>query len=255
MYDIGKILVVGGASDYDKSPAYANAFVISLDEMDDTVEIRQVSDMNRPRAMMNSVVLPNGQVMVIGGNEVSVVFDDSKAVLSAELWDPVTESFTELPPMQIPRTYHSTALLMQDGRVLAAGGGLCGKNCQLNHFDAEILTPPYLFSNFDTGEPASRPEIVGAPSFAVAGDTIDVEVSVPVDQFSLVRLSAATHSVNTDLRRVPLSIISVLGNVFTLQIPANAAVSLPGTYFLFALDSNGVPSIATTISISSPADQ
>lgn len=77
-------------------------------------------------------------------------------------------------------------------------------------------SPPYLFSNVETGELAHRPEIVSAPTFAAAGDTITVEVSsvrVAVESFSLIRLSAATHSVNTDLLRIPLLIVASTGGV------------------------------------------
>eukprot|EP00542_Grammatophora_oceanica_P000419 CAMPEP_0194060170 /NCGR_PEP_ID=MMETSP0009_2-20130614/71100_1 /TAXON_ID=210454 /ORGANISM="Grammatophora oceanica, Strain CCMP 410" /LENGTH=44 /DNA_ID= /DNA_START= /DNA_END= /DNA_ORIENTATION= len=44
--------------------------------------------------------------------------------------------------MTVPRTYHSVAVLMRDGRVWAAGGGLCANFCtggpESNHPDAEI---------------------------------------------------------------------------------------------------------------------
>ena len=55
-----------------------------------------------------------------------------------------------------PRTYHSTALLLPDGRVFSGGGGLCG-TCSVNHADGEIYSPPYLFQG-------PRPVIQGAPT-------------------------------------------------------------------------------------------
>ncbi|MGT2489831.1 Kelch repeat-containing protein [Cupriavidus basilensis] len=66
-------------------------------------------------------------------------------MLTPELWDPATEKFQKLAAMATPRTYHSVALLLRDGRVLSGGGGLCG-GCTTNHPNVEILTPPYLLN-------------------------------------------------------------------------------------------------------------
>ena len=61
----------------------------------------------------------------------------TRARASAELWDPGTETFTALAPMGAPRTYHSVAVLMLDGRVFSGGGGLCG-SCETDHFGAHL---------------------------------------------------------------------------------------------------------------------
>ena len=54
-----------------------------------------------------------------------------------------------------------------------------------------------------------------------------------------------THTVNNDQRRVPLAIQSTSGlNSYTLAIPSNPGIVLPGYYMLFALNAQGVPSIA-----------
>ena len=41
------------------------------------------------RAFSNSVVLPNGDVLVVGGQQHPQTFTDTGAVLSPELWNPV----------------------------------------------------------------------------------------------------------------------------------------------------------------------
>ena len=122
----------------------------------------------------------------------------------AELWDPHTEKFTRLAPMTTPRNYHSVALLMLDGRVFVGGGGLCAARATCNHPDAEILTPPYLLNADRTLR--SRPGIISAPPAASWGDPVTVETNAAVAAFALVRMAAATHSVNNDQRRIPLRI-------------------------------------------------
>ena len=120
----------------------------------------------------NCVVLPNGQVVLIGGQTYAVGFSDSNSVLVPELFDPVTETFTPLPPIAAPRNYHSVALLLPDGRVVSAGGGLCGAGCAANHADLQVLTPNYLLK--PDGTPAVRPVINAAPTSAGYGQSMAV---------------------------------------------------------------------------------
>jgi galactose oxidase len=192
------------------------------------------------------VVLPDGKVAVFGGENFAVPFSDNTAVLAAELWDPATETFSPMASAAIPRNYHSVALLMPDGRVFTGGGGLCGTGCPENHFDAEIYTPPNLLN--DDGTPASRPAISSAPATAANGATISVSTNRAVTGFSIIRMGTATHSVDTDQRRLALSPTAVTGG-YHLTIPADPGVAVPGYYMLFALDSHGVPSVAKTIRI------
>jgi galactose oxidase len=244
MYDAGKILTVGGAPSYEQNNATSNAYVLTVNGT--TVTTRKVAPMANTRAFHNSVVLPDGQVAVFGGQNFPVPFSDNTAVLTAELWNPATEQFTALAPAAVPRTYHSVALLMPDGRVFTGGGGLCGVGCATNHLDAEIFTPPNLL-NAD-GTPASRPAITTAPATAANGASITVATNRAVTGFAIVRMGTATHSVDTDQRRIALTPSAVTGG-YRVTIPADKGVAVPGYWMLFALDSKGVPSVAKTIKI------
>jgi galactose oxidase len=249
MYDVGKILTLGGAPNSSGGDSSRAAYMIDINVGSDLskVTIKRTGDMNSPRSLLNSVVLPSGEVVVIGGQVSPIKFSDVGAVFKAEIWNPRTEKFTELStPMSIPRTYHSVAILGKDGRVITAGGGLCG-NCPFNHLDAEILTPPYLLSN--TGALATRPVIRSAPSKAapLTKITVTMDSADAGYTFALMRLSAVTHSVNNDNRRIPLKISSNTGfTTFSLDIPG-PSIAIPGTYFLFAMNGSGVPSVATTV--------
>jgi galactose oxidase len=198
-----------------------------------------------PRAFANGVVLPNGQVLIVGGQTYAQPFSDDNSVLVPELWDPASETFTQLAPMQTPRNYHSVALLLPGGRVFVGGGGGCG--CSADHPDAEIFSPPYLFNS--DGTPAARPTIVSAPSSAQLGSKVAVTTNAYISAFAILRLSAVTHSVNNDQRRIPLSITSGPGYQYTLSIPGDAGVAVPGYYLLFAITPNGTPSVGLLIHI------
>jgi galactose oxidase len=243
MYDAGKILTVGGATSYGDVAATANAYVLSVNGT--SVNARRVGSMANTRAYHNSVVLPDGKVVVVGGQNFPMPFSDNTAVLSAELWDPATEQFSPMAPAAIPRTYHSVALLMPDARVFTGGGGLCG-SCGTNHLDGEIYTPPYLLK--EDGTPAPRPVISTAPASAANGEDITVATDRAVASFAIVRMGTATHTVNTDQRRIALTPTTVSGG-YRLTIPADPGIALPGYWMLFAMDSNGVPSVAKTIRI------
>jgi galactose oxidase len=257
LYDIGKILKVGGAPAYQQSTGttYAtnSAYLIDLTQgVGVAPTVTQLTPMAYERAFSNSVVLPNGSVVVIGGQSIPEPFTDSAAVLVPEIWNPTSKSFSLLNPMQEPRTYHSTAILLPDGRVFVGGGGQCGTGCLQNHLNAEILTPPYLL-NADSSL-ATRPVITAASTNATLGGTIAATTSGAVSSFVLMRLSATTHTVNNDQRRIPLSIAATstkgTSYAYTLTMPSSdPGVVLPGYYMLFALNGNGVPSVSTTIQI------
>jgi galactose oxidase len=149
--------------------------------------------------------------------------------------------------MSVPRNYHSVAVLLPDGRIFSGGGGLCGDTCTTNHPDGQIFTPPYLL-NAD-GSQRARPTITMAPTASQPGSTITVTTDRAVQTFALVRIGEATHSVDNDQRRIPLRIQTTTGNSSSLTIPSNRGIVLPGNYMLFAMDSEGVPSVSKTINI------
>jgi galactose oxidase len=244
MYDIGKILAVGGAPSYEQSNATSNATLIDIST--GTATATALAPMSYTRAFSSSVVLPNGQVVVVGGQAFAQPFSDDTAVLTPELWDPTTKAFSQLNPQAVPRTYHSVALLLPDGRVLSGGGGLCG-GCATNHTNVEILTPPYLL-NAD-GSAATRPTVSAAPADAQLGTSIAVTASSGVKAFALMRLSSNTHAVNNEQRRVPVSFTVGTGGEFLLKIPSDPGVVVPGYYMLFALNAKGVPSVSRTLRI------
>jgi galactose oxidase len=244
--NVGKIFKTGGAPAYVDGNATTNTYVIDASISGQNPTVTRTANMAYARAFSNSVVLPTGQVLVVGGQTYASPFSDDGAILVPELWDPVSHQFSQMAPMQTPRTYHSTALLLPDGRVFVGGGGLCG-TCTTNHMNAEISSPPYLFNS--SGVLATRPKISSAPTSANRGTTISVSTNATNLIFALVRMGATTHTVNNDQRRVPLTINSSSSSSYQLSIPSDAGIVVPGYYMLFAINPAGTPSVANTIKI------
>jgi galactose oxidase len=247
MYDVDKILTLGGSPAYDGQDATNRAYAIDISRgPNQRPTVSRLPNMAYKRSFANSVVLPNGQVVVVGGQVHAAPFVDRTAVMQPELWTPATETFTPLASMAVPRTYHSVALLLPDGRVFSGGGGLCG-SCLTNHPDGQIFTPPYLLRS--DGSLRTRPELSSAPAAAGAGMTITVHATSTVTSFALVRTGAATHTVDTDQRRIPLTPATQHGTTFTLALPADRGTLVPGNYLLFALNGEGTPSVARMVNI------
>ena len=76
-----------------------------------------------------------------------------------------------------------------------------------------------------------------------------VQTNADISAFALVRLSAVTHTAANDQRRIPLSFTSGLGHQYTLSVPGNAGVAVPGYYLLFVITPYGTPSVGQMIKI------
>ncbi len=246
MYNEGKILVTGGAV---IRGAGATNSAVSISLNDAGLEVRNTAPMNFQRAFQSSVMLPTGEALMVGGNTTGKQFTSEAAVLEAEVWNPGTNTWRTLAAAARPRAYHSAAILLPDGRVLAAGGGLCGRaGCApgIDETNAEIFSPPYLFNT--DGTEATRPLISSAPTNIGYNQTFSVSVEgQPVSKFSLIKLSSITHGINTDLRYLSVPFVKGEGSSYSLTSNENNNVLTPGYYFLFAVDDRGVPSVSKTI--------
>ena len=238
MYIPGRV-VKSGAVAFDPSNTSLRETWV-LDMTQPSPAWRATAPMAFPRSHHNLTILADGTVLVVGGGRTTDGVTESQAVYEAELWWPETETWSTMAQMQVPRLYHSTALLLPDGRVLVAGGGRYGPD-QTN---AEVYSPPYLFRGV-------RPTITLAPSSAQYGSNFQVTTAdaSSIARVSLARLGAVTHSFNQDQRYLDLSFQQSVGSL-TVQAPSNANVAPPGYYMLFLVNDAGVPSVAAFVSLS-----
>ena len=233
MYAPGKVLVMGG-----DSPPKNTAEVIDLNAA--SPSWRAVGSMQFGRRHLNATLLPDGKVLVTGGTAAPGFNDPSGHVDAAELWDPATENWTTLASSSgIPRVYHSTALLLPDGRVLSTGG---------NGFpDTEIYSPPYLFKG-------ARPTITSAPPSVAYGQSFFVGTpdAATISKITMLRLSSVTHAFNQSQYINELSFSQTTGGL-DVTAPPNGNVAPPGYYLLFILNGSGVPSVAKFVQLGGTA--
>jgi uncharacterized repeat protein (TIGR01451 family) len=227
MYAPGKILYVGGGQ-----PATNAAEVIDLN--DPNPVWRAVAPMEFARRNSNATLLPNGQVLVTGGNSGSSNYDGD-AIMAAEIWDPATETFTTLANAADVRWYHSTALLLPDGSVLSTSGD--------NHLTAEVFSPPYLL------EGVSRPTVSSAPGTVQYGDSFFVGTPDAADITGArwIRLGSATHAQNWDQYSQDAPFTVTAGGL-NVKSPVTPNASPPGYYMLFLLKGD-VPSVGSIIHV------
>ena len=75
-----------------------------------------------------------------------------------------------------------------------------------------------------------------------------MRASASARRLVLISPSAVTHGVDMTQRRVPL-LTARRGGRLVAQAPARAALAVPGRYMLFALDTEGVPSVARWVRV------
>jgi hypothetical protein len=239
MYAPGKIIIMGGGGSDSSSSPRATAEVIDLNQA--SPSWRSVQSMHYARRHLNATLLPTGEVLVTGGTSGAGFNNPSGAVHAAEVWNPTTEEWTTLASNSVIRIYHSTSLLLPDGRVLHAGSGDGGGSPSEDN--AEIFSPPYLFKG-------PRPVITSAPSSVGYGE--DFSVSTPngasIAKVSLIRLGSVTHAFDANERFNQLTFSENSGGL-SVHSPSDPNLAPPGHYLLFPVNANGVPSVAKIIRI------
>ncbi len=237
----GRIMLIGGYQEDNDDPPTASAEVIDLSVANPIWQ--NAASMNVPRAFHNAVLLPDGNVFVVGG-----LYDDS---VVPELYNPTANTWTEMAPHKIARGYHSTALLLPDGRVICSGGtdnggpGLFEESAQF-----EIWNPYYLYST-------ARPVINNLAKTANYGQqvTIDFTSTVPISHVVIHRTGEQTHAFSYNQISESVAITIINGSSLSFTVPANSNILPPSYYMVFLMSNDGVPSVAKWLQIGTDINQ
>lgn len=231
MYSPGKIMLTGQGR---------RTWVIDLNQSNPTW--RETASMAYSRTYLNLTILPDGKVLVTGGSN-DGTNNTAAGVLQSEMWNPATETWTQMTPMRYPRMYHSVTALATDGYVFTSGGGH-GAGAPVSYFNAETYAPSYLYRG-------NQPTISSAPTSASYGQTITVGTpdASNINSVVLISTPSVTHAWNENQRYISRGFTRSANSV-TFSIPTNRNTVPPGYYMLFILNSSGVPSTARIIRIS-----
>ena len=231
-----RILAVGGSPGYRRNLQATNSAAI-LDRRSGEWAWRWVPPMTFRRRHANSTLLLDGRVLVTAGGQ----WDREQPILETELFDPRRdkETWTLGDTCQVPRTYHSVAVLLPDGRVWTGGSNL---RWGVEELRIELYTPGYC-------EEDDRPVIESSPPATRYGATFDLRVNcpTPVLEAAFVRPASVTHSFNVDQRWIGLEIVEAKKKDLTLRAPPRAEIAPPGWYLLTVLDEHRCPAPAQWI--------
>lgn len=241
MYAPDKILAIGG-----NAGSFNTNTTETIDLGQPNARWHKGASMKYAREYGNATILPDGTVLETGGTT-SASNALAGAVKPAELWDPKTGRWSTMASLTTPRLYHSTAVLLPDGRVLVAGGGQpesTGEPKGTVHQDMQIYSPPYLFKG-------ARPVITSAFDSADYGSTAIVTTpdASSIARVTLVKLGSVTHSTNMTQRIVEVPFDRADDQTLALHIESNANVEPPGDYMLFLLNAQGVPSVSKIVHV------
>jgi hypothetical protein len=233
-----KILAIGGSKTESGTSSKATASTEVIDLSAANPQWNSAAPMKVPRKEANSVMLPDGKLLVVGGAKGPGSYRNP--VKAAEIFDPSTGTWTLMAAQTAPRAHHSTAVLLPDGRVLSAGHD---RGTYL--MTGEIYSPPYLFKG-------ARPVISSAPGSLGYGQqfTVSTPNATSIKRIALIKAAAVTHSQSVDQRYVDLDFTAV-GESLSVTAPATQEHAPRGHYMMFIVNSTGVPSVASWVQVGS----
>ncbi|MCW5933848.1 MAG: DUF1929 domain-containing protein [Fimbriimonadia bacterium] len=281
---LNQVMVVGG----DHGTITTNVtetteiMTFSASSSGGTVTIAAGSSMANKRMHVNTVLLPTGDVLAIGGikkrasvweykndvNETDEVYATEQYTKNPSTGQYYWKNVAPAPTIDRNsdgirdgiRVYHSIALLLPNGKVLTAGSATKDNSAPqrtINNRVPTIYSPPYLFKpNGACRSETERPHITAVSAtelnygqeFVVSFDPQNDKAIVSV---VLARPGSVTHSFNFEQRLIKLKFDHEL-DYLKVTSPWDPSIAPPGWYMLFLLDAEGVPSEAAWVKIKPP---
>jgi len=235
--DSEKVMVVGGAQGNVNGGSSPTATTEIIDLSVQSPAWSYAAPLNIARYNHNLIYLADGTILAVGGNQNG---EYGSGVQQPELYNPTANTWTLMAPQVGLRAYHSTALLLPDGRVVSEGSD-SGKPLEMTY---EVYSPPYLFNG-------ARPTVTSSPSSVNYGAqfTIVTPDAANVTRVALIRAGSTTHANHFDDQRYVDLTWTVGSGQITATAPANSYVAPPGYYMLVILNSSNVPSLMPFVQV------
>lgn len=245
-----KVMILGGGGVGESRKSTRRTAVVDLKEADregTAPRFTDGPDLPQGTRYLSSVLMPDDTVFTTGGSS-DYRGRSGSDIHKAQFYSPATNRFRPAASPVVGRNYHSSALLLPDGRVATFGSDPLyadPENTQTGTFEqrVEIYSPPYLFRS-------SRPALGDGPTEVRRGGTATFRVrsKEPVTEARLMRPSAVTHTTDVEQRSIELELKRARGEV-EVTVPKDPSLVPAGWYMLFVTDSEGTPSEATWVHV------
>jgi Domain of unknown function (DUF1929) len=268
-----KVMILGGGNTYETS-AFATNSTDEIDLLEPDPQWKKGPELPRGRLddgerepqgagkmYVSAVALPDGTVLETGGS----LLPRTKDVHEASIFDPASNEFTPVASDPVGRDYHSEALLLPNGDVLALGSNPVNVGAGTEGFQTaiSIYEPPYLFKGErpvlesvdgqvnrlqDNVNDTAQWEYGSEHTLAYTSRSSEIASAV------LIRPAAVTHSSDPNQREVALPIKELVGprgegKSLEVSLEANPNLAPPGYYMVFLVNSDGVPSEAQWVHV------
>jgi hypothetical protein len=226
------------------------------------VSSRMGANLHHPRWYSSGVLLPDGQVLAVGGADKDDVVVPGLAVpvRIPELYNPATGEWREVAAHTRDRAYHNSALLLPDMRVLVGGnaplaarygganqdqGGPFANNDNDPSF--EVWSPPYLFRG-------PRPSVKRVQKAVGYRETFNITTpdAALIESVLLLRTPSPEHVNDSDQRSLKLEFTRSGPSTLTATAPPTGNVAPPGTYYLVVNKKSlqgPIPSVAHMVDV------
>lgn len=238
----GKVLAVGYKSFTHGVPG------VNLEMYDPEENVWSLrSNFSPTRSRAKAVLLPDQKVIVMGGFKEDA--SDPSPVNNwgymdiTDQYDPASDTWRRLTPMNINREYHAITALVPDGRIIAVGGeGSPGNEPPQSIIEA--FSPPYLFKGV-------RPEIHDLLNAEYKrGGVVEFRVEKTNAATGVILMSntVLTHFMNSGNNRFLELEFEQTGKEIKAFLPDDSLRLMPGYYMLFVMVDD-IPSIGKIIKV------